>query len=119
MSRGRPQGATGAAMTFSQIAAATGIPRATVYRIYRGVFARMDANGIPQPRPRSRRGFRACSGLGGPCKAGSAAGFSPWPAASSEAVNCDLSLSGLHSEAQTRAPGVFVSLVQTPIGCEV
>ena len=77
IARGRPQGGSAAVMTFEAIAAKTGIPRSTVYRIYRGVFARMDANGIPQPRLGNGRGLRACSGPGGPRKAGSAAGVSP------------------------------------------
>lgn len=45
----------GAVRTFDQIARELGMPRATVYRIYRGVFARMDESGIPQPRRRRRR----------------------------------------------------------------
>ncbi len=52
--KGRPL-QPGAVRTFEQIAAELGLPRTTVYRIYRGVFVRMDANGIPQPRRRRRR----------------------------------------------------------------
>ena len=52
--KGRPLQA-GARHTFDEISRRTGWPRATVYRIYRGVFARMDERGIPQPRERRRR----------------------------------------------------------------
>lgn len=45
----------GAVRTFDQIAGELGMSRATVYRIYRGVFARMDKNGIPQPKKRKKR----------------------------------------------------------------
>lgn len=59
--KGRPL-QPGAVRTFDQIACETGWSRATVYRIYRNVFRRMDANGIPQPRTRRRRERRSGSG---------------------------------------------------------
>lgn len=52
--KGRPL-QPGAARSFRQIARELGCAPATAYRIYRGVFARMDATGIPQPRRRRRR----------------------------------------------------------------
>ncbi len=59
--KGRPL-QPGAVRSFRQIAIETGLSPTTVYRIYRGVFARMDANGIPRPRTRRRRERHA--GLG-------------------------------------------------------
>lgn len=52
--KGRPL-QPGALCSFRHIARELGIPPTTVYRIYRGVFERMDENGIPQPRRRRRR----------------------------------------------------------------
>jgi hypothetical protein len=52
--RGRPL-QPGAVRSFDQIARELGWSRATVYRVYRGVFARMDGSGIPRPRTRRRR----------------------------------------------------------------
>ena len=52
--KGRPL-QPGAVRSFAAIARELGVSPTTAYRIYRGVFVRMDANGIPQPRTRRRR----------------------------------------------------------------
>ncbi len=45
----------GGVKTFREIAEQLNMPLSTVHRIYRGVFARMDASGIPRQRGQRRR----------------------------------------------------------------